>query len=126
VTVSAIQIEAWWFVLTNGEWFAGIRGRDSWNQNQLSSLQKVMLGVVAIPVPTGPPRPKCTMASYPWLVDRLDIPEGAVWIRADAMPELEALKTMLANTEQIRIEQRAAKAGIVVASEESFRRRGLI
>jgi hypothetical protein len=121
MTASAIEIEAWWFVLTNGEWFVGIR-----HDRQLRSLQKAILGVVAVPIPNGQARPKCTMATYPWLVDRLDIPEGAVWIRAESMPEQAALKDMLATAEQIRMEQRAAKAGIVVASEESLRRSGLV
>lgn len=90
----------WWTVLTNGEWFIGKRiGRT------LRSLHKLIM-------PT-PEKPQCLI--FPWLgVDSLEIPEGALWIACQAIPNIPWAK-LLRGSEDLKLRLRAKSAGLHLA-----------
>jgi hypothetical protein len=107
-----INLNEWWTVLTNGEWWAGTRGPD----RKLENLQKLSFQFGMIETPGGI-RPKIVALTYPWMgMDNMVIPEGALWnaISAYRTPEID-WASVIGSTEKLKLEQRAQRSGLHLA-----------
>jgi hypothetical protein len=108
-----INLNEWWAVLTNGEWWAGKRSESG---RRLESLQKLSFQFGMIETPGGI-RPKMVALTYPWLgKEFLDIPEGALWeaISEYSSPEID-WAAVIGSTEKLKLEQRAQRSGLHLA-----------
>ncbi len=107
-----INVSEWWAVLTNGEWFCGKRPGD---KRLLTHLLKLQLPFTPEPNEKGLLRPKTSVMLYPWIVDELNIPEGAIWLSVAAIHQPEQWCLLIENANKLKIEARAQRAGIHLA-----------
>lgn len=110
-----IDLNEWWTVLTNGEWWAGTRAGGA-EQRKLEHLQKLSFQFGMIETPGGI-RPKVIALTYPWMgMDTMVIPEGALWnaISAYRTPEID-WAAVIGSTEKLKLEQRAQRSGLHLA-----------
>jgi hypothetical protein len=105
----AIDLTCWWAVLTNGEWFVGMRESE---EKTLKNLQKLTIQFGIIPNEKGQGRPHTAVLTYPWFRDALDIPEGALWMRIHEFNNPKDWAGTIELTEKLKLEQRAARAGL--------------
>lgn len=109
-----IDLNEWWTVLTNGEWWVGTRAAD--NARKLEHLQKLSFQFGMIETPQGI-RPKMIALTFPWFGhETLIIPEGALWDAVSAYrgPEVD-WAAVLGSTEKLKLEQRAQRSGLHLA-----------
>jgi len=109
--MEAIDLNEWWTVLTNGEWWAGTR-----DGRKLDRLQKLSFQFGMIETPGGI-RPKMVALTYPWFgIPFMIIPEGALWIAVSAYqsPEVD-WAAVIGSTEKLKLEQRAQRSGLHLA-----------
>ena len=115
-----IDLNEWWTVLTNGEWWCGRRGTPNISSptenRKLENLQKLSFQFGMIETPGGI-RPKMVALTYPWMgMDTMIIPEGALWnaVSAYHSPEID-WAAVIGSTEKLKLEQRAQRSGLHLA-----------
>jgi hypothetical protein len=106
-----IDLSEWWAVLAQGEWFVGTRERD----HVLASLHKLHMPFSIQPTKGGGAAPRTDVLVYPWFVDSLVMPEGALWISLDAMPEAAPWAKIIGASEGLKLQQRAKRVGLHLA-----------
>jgi hypothetical protein len=113
-----IDLTEWWAVSTGGEcWWAGknanrARGGDS---RQLENLQKLVFQHGMIETPQGL-RPHIVTLTFPWFgIETLAIPEGCLWTSCSAYKGVPWAE-ILGSTEKLKLEQRAQRSGLHLAS----------
>src|SRR5271154_187199 len=106
-----IDPSEWWATLVQGEWFLGKRELG----NTLASLHKLNLPFSVQPTPGGGVAPRTDVLVYPWFVDSLVIPEGALWISLDAMPDAAPWVKLITASEGLKLQQRAKRSGLHLA-----------
>jgi hypothetical protein len=106
------DLNEWWAVLTNGEWFLGKRPAS----RSLKSLHKLNLPFSVQPTAGGGVAPRTDVLVYPWLgLDSLEIPEGALWISVTAFHCDAPWETLIASSEALKLKQRAKRSGLHLA-----------
>jgi hypothetical protein len=108
--MSNFDLSEWWAVLVQGEWFCGKREPGG----KLTSLNKLNMPFSVQPVGGGV-APRTDVLVYPWLLDSLVIPEGALWISLDAMSSAAPWAKIIMASESLKLEQRAQRSGIHLA-----------
>jgi len=103
-------------VLTNGEWWCGTR--KSVADRALEHLQKLSFQFAMIETPQGI-RPKMIALTFPWMgKETMIVPEGAVWDRISeyrSTPEID-WASVIGSTEKLKLEHRAQRSGLHLAS----------
>ena len=96
-----IDLSEWWAVLVQGEWFCGTRGQG----HALESLHKLHMPFSIQPTKGGGVAPRTDVLVYPWFVDSLVMPEGALWISLDAMPEAAPWVKLISASEALKLQE---------------------
>jgi len=111
-----IDLSEWWAVLTNGEWFVGVR-QETPGAKRLARVQKLQLPISVVENEQGLSRPVVLAMTLPWLnVETLIIPDGALWVAVQSMqgPPWEKI---ISSTEELKRRTRLLNAGFVLPGE---------
>jgi len=108
----AFDLSEWWVVVTNGERFVGKRRQKDNGRYRLESIQKVEWPFGIVPDERGNSRPHVGVLTYPWFIDSLEIPDGALWISIEAMHNSDAWRSCIESTERVVLEQRVQRSGL--------------
>jgi hypothetical protein len=68
-----------------------------------------------VPNAQGHPRPKIAVMTYPWFVEELTVPEGALWLSISAFSDSKEWIPVIETTERLKIAVRAERSGVLVA-----------
>jgi hypothetical protein len=110
---SEIDLNEWWAVCTNGEWFCG--KHPVLDSRVLESLQKISMPFSVQPTKSGGVAPRTDVLVYPWFTDRLAVPEGALWISLQALKHAAPWEKLIAASEHLKMQQRAQRSGLHLA-----------
>jgi len=106
-----IDLNRWELVLTNGQYFVGrVVGAD-----RLDPVQKAEVTLALRKDEHGLVRPDLSIITYPWIVESIRIPEGSLRLAVTALLDHKKWGALIAQSEKLRVEQRAERAGIVLA-----------
>ena len=114
-----LDLNEWFTVLTNGEWWCGRRKVAQTNGSsegrKLESLQKLVFQFGMLETPQGI-RPHVVALTYPWFgMETMVIPEGALWNTVLSYKDVPWAQ-ILGSTEKLKLEQRAQRSGLHLAS----------
>ena len=113
---AGFDVSGWWLVHTNGKDFVGKCHDRLTGGRRLTCLQGAIIQTTIVPGPGGMPRPKTDVLTIPWFTDTLDVPDGACWVSLEACDNRAAWGHIIAMTEKLKLEVRASKSHIHLAS----------
>lgn len=106
-----IDLNEWWVVLSNGEWWCGKK-----DGKKLVSLNKVNMPFSVQPTQNGGVAPRTDVLVYPWFTDSLVIPEGAIWSSIPALIYCDApWAKLISASENLKLAVRAKRSGLHLA-----------
>jgi hypothetical protein len=111
--ITGIDIGEWQLVCASGEWFVGVRASPT--SRKLERLQKCFMQFGMIENKQGLPRPKTAVLTYPWFLEEMIVPEGALWLSISSFFNPKEWVPVIESTERLKVTERAERAGLIVA-----------